>query len=206
MVLGQVRVNPHLIADPIDPVQKQGVGGNLHHHIGAARIPHPGKELLELEGLGGGPLRGKDLLPNHILVCADQAHLFAPGLQNGLEEVGGGSLPVGAGNAHHGHGVRRAAKEVGPRHRQGPAGVRHLDIRNFSLLRQGLTENRRRAGGHGLGDEAVSVHRVAAESHKEVPGLHLPGVVTDLGNLCLQTHVGGEDFQPLQQFLELHTW
>ena len=54
MVLGQVCEDPHLVRDPINPVQKQGVGGNLHHHIRAARFPHPGEELLELKGLRGG--------------------------------------------------------------------------------------------------------------------------------------------------------
>ena len=51
----------------------------------------------------------------------------------------------------------------------------------------------------------MTVRRVAAEGHEEVPGLYLPGVITDLGNFRFQIRVGGEELQPRQQFLELHT-
>ena len=88
VVLGQIRENAHRIGNAVDPVQVQGMGGDLHHHMGAARVPHRGKELLEFKGLGSGPLCRQGLLPNHILVCANQAHLFSLGLQNRLEEIG----------------------------------------------------------------------------------------------------------------------
>ena len=129
MILGQIGEDAHRVADAIHPVQRQRVGGDLHHHMGAARIPHPGKELLDLKGLRRGPLRGEHLAADHVLVGADQAHLGPRRLlQNRLEQVGGGGLAVGAGDGHHGHIVRRMAEVVGAHHRQGPAGVRHLDI------------------------------------------------------------------------------
>ena len=173
--------------------------------MGAARVPHSGKELLELNGFGGGPLRGQDLLPNHILVGANQTCFLSPGLQNGLEKIRAGGLPVGPGDAHHGHGFRRMAVEVASCHRQGPAGVRHLDVGDSLPFRRNLAQHRRRAGGHGLGDELVSVRRIAAEGRKQVPGPHPAGVVLNLGDLRLQIRGGGEDFQALQQFFQLHT-
>ena len=36
VVLGQIGEDPHGEADPRHPLEVQGVGGDLHHHIGAA--------------------------------------------------------------------------------------------------------------------------------------------------------------------------
>ena len=198
MILSQVGKYTHLVRNAIDTVQHQGVGGNLHHHIGASRVPHPGQEHLQLKGLGGGPLRRENLLSNHILVGADQAHGFSPGLQNGLEEVCGGGLPVGPGNPHHGHSLGRVAEEVSARHRQRPAGIPDPHPGNLPFRRR-LAQHRRRPGGQGLRNKAVSVHRVAAEGYKQIPWSYRPGVIADAADLRLQIQVGGEDFQPRQQ-------
>ena len=203
MVLGQVGEDAHIVMHAVDPVQSQGVGRDLHHHMGAARVPHPGEEPLKLKGLRRGPFRGQGLRSNHILVGADQSHLLSPGLQNGLEKIGGGGFAVGAGDTQHDHGRRRMAEEIGARHRQSPAGIRHLDIRDIAL-RHPLAQHRRRATLHGLADEIVAVHGEAGHGHKQVPRPRLPRIVADIGNLQLQVRRGGENVQAPEQFTELH--
>ena len=46
MILRQVGKCADLIADAVHAVQLQSVGGNLHHHMGTARIAHLRKEAL----------------------------------------------------------------------------------------------------------------------------------------------------------------
>ena len=50
VVPGEVGENPRLEPQPRRPAQGQGVGGNLHHHMGAPRLLHPGQQALE--GIG----------------------------------------------------------------------------------------------------------------------------------------------------------
>ena len=180
------------------------MGGDLHDHVGAAALPHLGKQPLELKGLRCGPLRGDDPVADHVLVGADEAHLGAGLLlQDGLEKIGGGGLAVGAGDAHHGHGVRRMAEEVGAHHRQGPAGVRHPDERHIPL-RLLFAQHRRRAGGHGLADEGVAVNGKARHGHKQVSRLDSPGIIADMGDIHIQVRRGGQDVKALQQFVQSH--
>ena len=199
VVLSQVGEHTHVVMHPVDPVQGQGVGGDLHDHVGAAGVPHLGEEPLDLEGLRRGALRGDHLRADHVLVGADQPHL-GPGLllQNGLEEVGGAGLAVGAGDGCHGHGCGRVAEEVGADHRQAPAGVLHLDIGDGPVRRGLLTDHRGGAGGGRLPDEGVAVHGKAPHGHKQVAGLCGAGVVADVGDLQIQVCRGGEDRNVLQ--------
>ena len=93
VVLGQVGENAHRVVDTVHPIQRQSVGGCLHHHMGAAGGAHPGKQLLELQGLRCGTLSGHHLVADQILVGADQAHLGPQLLfQDGLEQIGGGGI------------------------------------------------------------------------------------------------------------------
>ena len=77
MVLGEIGKHAHTVMDAVHPVQRQGMRGNLHHHMGAACIPHLRKEPLDLERLRRGALRGDDLPADHVLIGSDQSH-FGP--------------------------------------------------------------------------------------------------------------------------------
>ena len=104
VILGQIGEYAHLEVNARHPVQHQRMGGNLHHHMGAARLLHLIKQLLQLEGLRGGALGFDDLVADHILNGTDEAHLGAQGLlQHGFQQIGTGSLAIGAGDAHKGH-------------------------------------------------------------------------------------------------------
>ena len=190
MVLGQVGEHAHLILHAVHPVQHQCVGGNLHDHMGAAGIPHPGKQTLDIEGLRCGALRGNDFLADHVLVGADEAHFGAQRLlQNGLEQISGSGFAVGSGDAHHGHMVGGVAKPVGAHHGQCPAGVRHLDIGNF---------HSRGACRSCLADERMAVHRKARHGHKQVALLRSTGIIADVGDLHFHVRRGRQHSQSLQ--------
>ena len=204
MVLAQIGEHAHLEGHTVDPVLIEGVGGGLHHHMGTARLLHLGEEALDLKGLRGGAVCGENLLPDHILVGADEAHLGPQGLlQNEFQQVRRGGLAAGAGDCRHHHVVGGMAEEIAADHSQAPAGVRHLNIGDF-LLRNPLTQHRRRALFPGLADEAVSVHCVARHGHKQVPRLGFPGVIADAGDLHFQIRCGGENVQSSQDFLQFH--
>ena len=200
VVLGQIGEDAHRVVDAVHPVQRQSVGGGLHHHMGAAGGAHPGKQLLELQGLRRGALGGHHLVADQILVGADQAHLGPQLLfQDGLQQVSGGSLAVGAGDGHHGHAVRRMAVVVCGHHRQGPAGVLHQDIGHGAVLRRPLAHHRGGPRRHGLSDIGVAVGGKAGHGHKDVPGRRGPGVIADTGDLRLHVRGGGPQGKPRQQ-------
>ena len=205
VVLGQVGENAHRVVDTVHPIQRQSVGGCLHHHMGAAGRAHPGKQLLELQGLRCGTLSGHHLVADQILVGADQAHLGPQLLfQDGLEQIGGGGLAVGAGDGHHGHAVCRMAVIVGGHHRQGPAGVLHQDIGHGAVLRRSLTHHRGGSRRHGLSDIGVAVGGKAGHGHEDVPGCRGPGIIADTGDLHLHVRGGGPQGEPCQQRFQMH--
>ena len=78
MVLGQIGEDAHRIVNSIDPVQTQGVGGGLHHRIGTPGVRHLPEEPLDLKGFRRGAVRRDDLLPDHVLIGTDKAHLGPP--------------------------------------------------------------------------------------------------------------------------------
>ena len=209
VVLGQIRKDAHGVMDAVHPVQIQGMGGRLHHHMGAASRAHLSQKSLQLKGFRGGALRGEDLLADHVLVRADKAHLGPQGLfQNGLEQIGRGGLAVRSGDGHHGHAVGGVAVEIGADCRESTAGVRHPDIGNTPPGYMGppfrntppgyfFAQHRRRAGLHGLTDIVVAVHRKAGHRHKQVAGPGLAGVIAHMGNLHLHIRCGFQNGRSL---------
>ena len=72
MVLGEVRKRPHGEGDAVHPVEAQRVGGDLHHHMGAAAVRHPAEPALDLPAFRGGALGGADLVAHPVFVGADK--------------------------------------------------------------------------------------------------------------------------------------
>jgi hypothetical protein len=104
----------------------------------------------------------------------------AGGVQDGLQEIGGAGLAVGAGDAHQGQlWVDRKAALAG----QGQPGLGHLDHRDPG-----------RHGGLLFGDDdpgalleagcqkKVAVGALALEGHEEPAGDHLPGMISHPGD------------------------
>ena len=204
MILGQVGEYAHLEVNARHPVQHQGMGRNLHHHMGAARLLHLIKQLLQLKGFRGGALGFDDLVADHILNGTDQAHLGVQRLlQHGFQEIGAGGLAVGAGDAHKGHIVRRVAEEIGGRKGHGIPGILHQHIGNVAL-RLPLTQHRRRALFHRHGDELMAVGGIARHRHEQIAGLHVPGIIADTGDLQSILCMAFRNRDACQNFFEFH--
>ena len=166
VILGQIGKGRHRKGNAVHPVQEQGVGGNLHHHMGASGLGHLREQPLELKALRGGALRGDHLIADHVLDRADQTHLRAQSLlQHGFQQVGHRGLAVGAGDAQNGHFLRRVAEPIRSQHSQRDPGIRDADVGDIDL-RLPLAEHAGRAPLHGHGDEPVSVSSVADDGHK----------------------------------------
>ena len=125
MILGEVGEKAHVEGDAAHPVEAQGVGRDLHHHVGAAGVGHLAEEGLQFETLGSGAFGVQHLAADHVLNGAHQAHLGPQAiLQNVFDQVGGGGFAVGAGDADHGHLPGRVAVPVGAHLGQAQPGCR----------------------------------------------------------------------------------
>jgi len=102
VVLGKVGEPCDIEVDAADPAEDQGVGGDLHDHVGHALVTHPGEERLERRRLGGGQ-RGRDLpAVDPGPGGADESDVAVP-QQGTLHHVGRGRLAAGTGDADDGH-------------------------------------------------------------------------------------------------------
>ena len=186
MVLGQVGKNTDLIVHAVYPVQVKRMRGSLHHHVRTAGVAHLTKQALQLKRLRRRAFRRQNLLPDHILIGPDQAHLGPQRLlQNGLEQVCGRGFPVGAGHGRHHHLIRRMPEEVGTQHRQGAAGILHphpgdLHGRFFFAQHTGRTAFRR------FPDIGMPIGRKAPHRDEEVAGPDSAGIVLHLRDLHLR--------------------
>ena len=197
MILGQVGKQAHGVRHAVHAVQIQRVGGDFHHHVGAAGVAHLREEPLQLKGFRRGALRGDHFPADHVLIGADEAHFGAQRLlQHEFQQIGAGGLAVGAGDAHHGHGVCRVAEEVGAQHRQRAAGVFHLHV-GRAVLGRTLAHHGRSARGGGFGDKVMAVHGVAGHGNEQVARADCAGIVADVPDLHIQIRRGGEDPDPL---------
>ena len=97
-----------------DPPEGQCVAGHLHGHGGDPALHGDGEERLQVARLRGGAGAVQYLVVDARLDRADQAGALPGGAQPGLDEVGGGRLAGGTGDAEYGQrGGRVAVDERG---------------------------------------------------------------------------------------------
>ena len=189
VVPGEVGENPRLEPQPRRPAQGQGVGGNLHHHMGAPRLLHPGQQALEGIGIRRGPLGGEGLLANEVLVGADETHLgLADRLQHPFQQICGGGLSIGAGDPHQGHPVPWAAKPVGGHLTKGPPGIGGQQPGAGTVRGLGA-EHRRRPPVQRLLDKLGSVCLLPPEGGKEAAGGNRSAVAGERSNFHVPTNL-----------------
>ena len=205
MILTEVGEDAHGEADTVDPIQHQRVGGDLHDHMGAARVGHLPQQLLQLEGLRCGALGVEHLAADHVLNGADKAHLGSGLLlQNTLDEVGGGGLAAGAGNADHGQLPGGVVEPVAGDDRQRPAGILHDYIGN-SGIRCMLADNAGRAPFPRHGDIFMAVRLRAGDGHEQAALPGLAGVVADIGDVGVQVGIRLQNGEIPENIDEFHT-
>ena len=204
MILRQVGKGGHIKANTADALQGDGVAGNLHHHMGAARIPHPGKQSLQVETFRGGALGGDHFLPDHVRHGTDEAHLSPLCFfQHLLEKQRGGCLAVGAGDTDHRHGRGGVSVKIAAQQRQRqPVGF-HQDVGDLPL-RLFRGNHCRRAFFQCHGDETVTVGGKAANGHKQAARFRFTGIVTNRRNIRFK--IGGmrQNRNIFQQFSQFH--
>ncbi len=151
MVLRQVEERAHGEPDAVHPAEPQGVAGDLRRDGACPRGSHPGEQGLELGCLGGGEPAGQGAAVHAAAGGADETGDVPAALEGGLDEVGGGGLAGGAGDADD--------VEVGGRvsgHRRGH--------RAENRARGGVDEDGQAPGdgGHQLDALGVGEHRGCA--------------------------------------------
>ena len=180
VILGQIRKHPDGEANARHAVLIQRVGGNLHHHMAAARVRHLPEQLLQLIALRRCALRGQRAVSDPVAVGADQPHLGAAhGFQYMLEQQCRGGFAVGTRKADDRHLLRGTMIIVFRCDCKGTARIPHQDIGNLRL-RRSLTENRRRAFFRRHRDETVPVDGKTAHGDEQLPRPRRPGIVADV--------------------------
>ena len=126
MVAGQVREDGDVEGDLVEAVEGEAVAGGFDDGVLAARLDHLAEEALDLGRLGGGHAVGVavDVGPGHVGIDgAETADAGAGGFEDGREDVGGGRLAVGAGDADDGEVAAGVAVEGGRGLREGHARI-----------------------------------------------------------------------------------
>ena len=170
MILRQIGEHRRIVNAALHPILIQGMGGNLHHPVGAALGHHQGQHALQIIGIRRGVAGGQDPIPYHILYGADEAHLIAAGLHNRFKHIGGGGLAVGAGDAHQPQAVGGMAEPGGAHLRPGFPGGFHQELAGQSHVL--FRYDGRGPGLGGLPGELMSVYTRARNADKCPARLH----------------------------------
>ena len=204
MILGEIGEHCHVEIKARHALKRQGMGRDLHHHMGTALLRHTLEKLMQLQTLGRGVLGVEQGIADHVAVGADEAHLRpGHGLKHMLRDLGGAGLPAGAGKADELHSFHRIAEKV-PAHNGKPVTAVLDPHTGSSVVRRFLAQNRRGAACDSLGNEAVSVGVEAPDGHKQIPRPRLSGIVADPADL--QLGIGGafQYIQMLCKLMQLH--
>ena len=185
VVGGEVEEQGGVELDARHPVELHGLRGHLHDHVGAARLLHLGEALVQLQRLRGGiPGVAEHLVPDEGAHGADHAGLMARGGENGAEDIGGGGLALGAGDADDGQPVGGVAIEGGGQQGQRDPAVFHLNDGGAPRAVHRVLHYYCGGplSGHG-GDEIVAVRPGAGQRHEQALRPGLPGVAAQAGDL-----------------------
>ena len=169
----------------IDPVQGQGMAGNLHRGGVDPTLQHGREERLQLRGLRGRAHARNDRVGDPGLHRTDQSCAMPGCCQSGLQQVRDGRLAIGPGDAEQAQVAGRFAVDrrshlpqdrprVGHREDGAPAGA-GADQGGAG----GIGQHRDRAGADCLHRERGAVHVSAGQRGVEVTGLHLPRIERD---------------------------
>ena len=188
VVRGDVEECAQVEGQPIDPVHLVGLGGDLHDHVAHAGIhglPHHPEEV---QGLRGRQFGLPVVLPVQAVV--DGRKEGRPSarklVEHTLEEVGGGRLPLGSGDADQGEVILRVSIVGRSQEAHGLAYVGNDDARGlapFGQVRLG------HIGSHPGLVASVQVFGLEIPLAEEEAALfHLAGVVgqrLELGRLAV---------------------
>ena len=210
VIPGQIGEDGHRKAAAVGPVQREGMGGDLHHAPAAAGFDGLAQNGLDVDGFRRSSLRGpvpavetRSQGPHH------QSRF--PLAQDGVHQRCGRGLPVGPGNSDQPQPGRRASEEMigGAGHEAPDTG--HLDPGKGAIGRS------RPLGGHGdrapfqrLIQVEMSVALEPPDGEEKASGSRMPGVVSQRLDLRVARLSGGSHERPdslgREQAAESHRW
>ena len=171
MVPCKVGKGSHPEGDAPYPLQRQRMGGHLHHPIAASGISHLPQQAVDVAGLRGGALRLQLRLVDQVPDGAYQAHPHPQRLSEDVaHQTGGGGFAVGAGDAHHRQLPVRMAVEACADLRQRTAGVLHDGP--WQLLHRLPAQDAHGPSCLGLGDVAAAILPEAGNGYEHVAGAY----------------------------------
>ncbi len=151
--------------------------------MGDAPGAHFPEEALKVQGLGGGHRGRPGGVPHPVIHGAHHSHPAAGGGQDGLQEIGGAGLAVGAGNPHQGQLPAGVAVKGGADVGQGQAGLGHPDHRDIRGRGEFLLGDHHPGALVETGGEIkVAVGAGPFQGHEEPAGGDLPGMVGHTGH------------------------
>lgn len=187
----------------VDPAEHQRVAGDLHGDRLDPTLAHHREQGLEVGGFGGGALGLDALVADAHLDRTDQAGAVSGPAQPALDEVRGGGLPGGSGDAQLEQVAAGAPVDLGGQLAHGAARV--LGDQDRQAGRGGAVGARRvgedggSAQARGLGGEVGAVEAGPGQGRVEVAGADRAGVVGDAGDLSRPRALGA---QPVGQFAQ----
>ena len=151
--------------------------------MGDAPGTHFPEEPLEVQGLGGGYRGRPGGFADPVIHGAHHPHPAAGGVQDGLQDIGGAGLAVGAGNPHQGQLPAGVVVKGGADVGQGQAGLGHPDHRDPRGRGQFLLGDHHPGARIEAGGQIeVAVGAAAFQGHEEPAGGDLPGMVGHAGH------------------------
>ena len=185
VVGGKIGKYPDVVPDAGDPVHFQPQAGNLHHAGVTPGVRHLTQQPLQVAALGRCVVQCLPESRPANPVGADESYPAPRRRQHRRDQVGGGGLAFGAGNADHCQPFGRLAIEPDGQLGQSTAAVGHLHHGQiFGQTGNGpLADDARRARCGGLPGKVVAVGVQAGQADKQCPRRHGAGIITQAAHL-----------------------
>ena len=154
--------------ETVDAAQGECVRRDLHGDVSAAGAFQPGEQTQEIERFRGGIDGFEDAAGQMVFDCPDHGGGLAGRAEHRIDEVGGGGLAVGPGDAGERETFVGPPVEVAGGERERLAAVRHLNPAGAETGRRGrFGDYGQGAGGQRFGGELAAVGLAAGEGEEE---------------------------------------
>ena len=187
MVLRQVGEAAGGKAHSRQPVQGDRVGGHFHHHIVRSLVRHHPQGFVQVDGVRRCEAGFDQLVADAAADGADQPAFVAGGFQDPLDEVTGGGLSLGTGQADDFHLPVCVAVKLGGGQRHGDAAVRNRQLGHADPLDRVFHDQGAGPFFNRLTGEPVPVEGGAGNAEKEAVRDRLPAVHEQLPDFYIRT-------------------
>ena len=170
------------------PLLRQAVRGHFEHTVGQAGGDHPRQVALDVRRIGRGDVEAgiHRLIADDGVYGGDQPRPQAGGLQDGIDQVSGGGLAIGAGDADEDHLARGETVPGCREPAERRARVSHAEQPYGLLASRPHPPGEVAFGGDGhsaprqrLRHEAAAVHALARDGDEEGAWQHLARIGRD---------------------------